>query len=169
MASGQRFAELLEALSRHAVDFMVVGATAAVLEGAPLTTFDLDVVVDPDPSNRERLLAALEEIGAAFFDPVGRKILPTAERLEKNRVNLLETSLGRLDVMREIGHGQGWGDLLPRSHEIEVLGSVVRILDLAAIIETKEAAGRPKDLAALPLLRETLRLKQERASRRGKS
>jgi hypothetical protein len=36
------------------------------------------------------------------------------------------------------------------------------VLDLAAVIESKEAAGRDKDLAALPLLRETLRLKRDK-------
>lgn len=42
MASGQKFRELLEVLLDHEVEFLVVGATAAVLGGAPLTTFDLD-------------------------------------------------------------------------------------------------------------------------------
>jgi len=149
-------------LSRHRIDFMVVGAAAGVLEGAPLTTFDLDIVVDPDHSNRERLLAALDEVKAIYFDPAGRKIAPTVERLERNRISLFETSLGRLDVMREIGAGEGWEDLLPRSHLANLAGSEIRVLDLTAVIETKEAAGRPKDQAALPLLRETLRLKEER-------
>jgi hypothetical protein len=162
VASGQRFGELLRLLARHRVDFVVVGAAAAVLEGAPLTTFDLDVVIDPRSANRSRLLGALDEVEAVYYDPAGREIRPTKERLESNRTNLFETRLGRLDVMRKIGREAGWEDLLPRSHAVALGELVIRVLDLEAVIETKEAAGRDKDRAALPLLRETLRLKQER-------
>jgi hypothetical protein len=49
VAVGQSFLELLAVLTRHRVELVVVGATAAVLEGAPLTTFDLDVVFEPTP------------------------------------------------------------------------------------------------------------------------
>jgi hypothetical protein len=35
-------------------------------------------------------------------------------------------------------------------------GLTVRVLGLPALIEAKERAGRPKDLAALPVLRATL-------------
>jgi hypothetical protein len=35
-------------------------------------------------------------------------------------------------------------------------GRTVRVLSLPALIEAKERAGRPKDLAVLPVLRATL-------------
>ncbi len=95
MAGGQRFAELLRLLSRHNVEFIVVGAAAAVLDGAPITTFDLDVVFETSAENRERLLAALEEIAAVYLDPLQRRIRPTDERLQAHRLNLFETRLGR--------------------------------------------------------------------------
>lgn len=72
MAVGQSFLELLAVLTRHRVEFVIVGATAAVLEGAPMTTFDLDVVFEPSPANRARLLAALTEIDAVYVDPLRR-------------------------------------------------------------------------------------------------
>jgi hypothetical protein len=37
------------------------------------------------------------------------------------------------------------------------------VLELAAVIEAKEAADRPKDRAALPLLRQTLEARRSRA------
>lgn len=159
MAVGQSFRELLAVLTGHRIEFLVVGATAAVLEGAPLTTFDLDVVVEPSPANRARLLAALLEVEAVYLDPLQRGIRPTAERLDSHRMNLLETRLGRLDVMTSIAPGWGWSDLLPRSHTIGLGDLEVRILDLAAVIESKEATDRDKDRAALPQLRETVRLR----------
>ncbi len=44
MAVGRDFYSILDALVRHRVDFIVVGGVAAVLEGAPISTFDLDIV-----------------------------------------------------------------------------------------------------------------------------
>jgi hypothetical protein len=35
---------ILRTLTRHRVEFIIVGGVAAVLQGAPLNTFDLDVV-----------------------------------------------------------------------------------------------------------------------------
>ena len=162
MAAGQRFGELLRLLAAHGVELVVVGAAAAVLDGAPMTTFDLDVVFEPGAANRERLLAALADLDAVYWDPAGRRLAPTDERLQSQRLHLLETRLGRLDLLREIGHGQGWAEVRARSHAVELPGLAVRVLDLDAVIESKEAADRPKDRAALPLLRETLRLRRER-------
>jgi hypothetical protein len=47
-------------------------------------------------------------------------------------------------------------DLLSGAPELRLgEGLPVHVLDLAALIELKENAGRPKDLAVLPLLRAT--------------
>lgn len=159
---GQKFAELLRTLVDHDVRFVVVGAVAAVLEGAPLTTFDLDVVVETSDENLNRLLGALNEIDAVYWDPARRRIVPDAGRLRVQRLHLLETRFGRLDLLQEIGAGFGWEEVFSRSHECLTAGRAFRVLDLAAVIESKEAAGRDKDLAALPLLRETLRLKRDK-------
>ena len=61
MDGGQRFADLLRLLAGHGVELVVVGAVAAVLDGAPMTTFDLAVVFEPGAANRFRLLAALAD------------------------------------------------------------------------------------------------------------
>ncbi|HSM51240.1 MAG TPA: hypothetical protein VLA75_07565 [Thermoanaerobaculia bacterium] len=164
MDAGPRFGELLQLLARHGVEHVVVGAAAAVLGGAPMTTFDLDVVFEPGAENRSRLLAALAELDAVYWDPLGGRIRPDDGRLVAQRHHLLETRLGRLDLMREIGRAQGWPEVRARSHELEIPGLTVRVLDLEAVIESKEAAGREKDRAALPLLRETLRQRRARGA-----
>jgi len=42
-----RFLELLRHLAGHEVDFIVVGGVAAILEGVPITTLDLEVTWGP--------------------------------------------------------------------------------------------------------------------------
>jgi hypothetical protein len=59
---------ILEVLSDQGVEFVVVGGLAAVLGGAPLSTFDLDVVHCRNPANIERLLAALHLLDAVYYD-----------------------------------------------------------------------------------------------------
>jgi hypothetical protein len=50
---------ILRALVEHHVDFIVVAGVGAVLQGAAIATFDLDVVHSAEAANVERLLAAL--------------------------------------------------------------------------------------------------------------
>jgi hypothetical protein len=54
------FLSILRTLRKQKIDFIVVGGVGGVLQGAPITTFDLDVVHSRDPVNIERLLAALQ-------------------------------------------------------------------------------------------------------------
>ena len=55
---------ILGILAAHHVRFVVVGGVAAVLHGAPLATFDLDIVRDRSADNVKRLLGALDALGA---------------------------------------------------------------------------------------------------------
>jgi len=55
---------ILKTLRPHGVDFIIVGGVCAVLHGAPLATFDLDVVHSREPHNLGRLTAALKELDA---------------------------------------------------------------------------------------------------------
>lgn len=160
MADVQRFSELLALLAAYEVECVVVGGVAATLAGAPLVTYDLDLIPNPDPANLERLLAALETIDATYLDPAGRTIRPSFERLQQNRMNLLKTRLGRLDIASEIGDGVRFDAAFRRSRVITAEGLSIRVLDLDLVIETKEHADRDKDRSTLPVLRETLRLKR---------
>jgi hypothetical protein len=159
-----KFLGLLRVLLRHEVEFFVVGGVAAQLEGAPILTFDLDVLYDKAPGNLDRLLAALQEIKARYRDPAGRHIEPDTEKLATLRMHLLLTELGPLDVLGTIGNGLTYRDLVSRTIAFELGEARVLVLELAAVIETKEHANRDKDRAVLPVLRQTLAMKTRGAS-----
>ena len=151
-----RFHELLRTLVERDVAFIVVGGVAAVLEGAPVSTFDLDIVYSLDESNIDRLAGVLEELNAVYVDPGGRTIHPSAERLQGGGHHLLRTRHGRLDVMGSVGDQLAFPDLLQQSRTQTIHGLEIVVLTLEALIATKESADRPKDRAVLDLLRETL-------------
>ena len=70
---------------------------------------------------------------------------------------LLVTTHGDLDCLGAVGEGQTYEDLLIHSPELSLGEALsVHVIDLPTLIELKEKAGRPKDLAALPVLRATL-------------
>ena len=70
---------------------------------------------------------------------------------------LLTTTHGDLDCLGTIGEGVGYEELAGRTVTMRLTkGASIQVLSLPALIEAKERAARPKDLAALPLLRATL-------------
>ncbi len=151
-----RFVDILERFAAHGVEFIVVGMTAGILGGAPVTTLDVDVVHRRTAENVDRLLAALGELQAEYrHDP--RKLTPKASHLIGPGHQLLTTIHGDLDCLGTIDGGKAYDDLLGTTREIVLSsGAAIRILDLPALIEIKRRAGRPKDLAVLPLLEATL-------------
>lgn len=154
--SRARFAEILRLLAEGEVEFVVVGMTAGVLHGAPVTTVDLDVVHRRSPENVARLLRVLSALDAVYrHDP--RQLRPQESHLVGPGHQLLTTTHGDLDCLGEIGEGIGYEQLLGQTVEMKLSGGqTLRVLGLTALIEAKERAGRPKDLAALPVLRATL-------------
>src|ERR1700735_1075779 len=90
---------ILRVLLEHRVDFIVVGGVGAVLQGAPIMTFDLDIVHSTEATNIERLAAALESRDACYRMQPERKIKPRASHLASPGYPLLMTRLGPLDVL----------------------------------------------------------------------
>jgi len=151
-----RSAEILRLLARKEVEFIVVGMTAGVLRGAPVTTVDVDIVHRRIPENVARLLGVLAELDAVYrHDP--RKLRPNESHLLGPGHQLLTTIHGDLDCLGAIDQDKRYEDLLEQATEMKLAeGLSVRVLALTALIEIKERSGRPKDLAVIPVLRATL-------------
>jgi hypothetical protein len=162
-SSNPRFLEILKALTRHRVDFIVVGGVSAVLHGAPVATFDLDVVHARNRENIARLLSALAELEGVYRAQPERPLRPDVSHLTGPCHQLLLTKFGPLDVLRMIGKSRTWEDLRPHSRTMEIEpGVVVSVLDLETLIAVKEELGFPKDTAVLPVLRQALKERSER-------
>ena len=71
------FLSILRLLQTHNVDFVVVGGVAAVLQGAPLATFDLDLVHSRSEKNIAQVVSALQDLDACYRDRGTRQIRPT--------------------------------------------------------------------------------------------
>jgi hypothetical protein len=147
--------DLLRVLARCGVEFVLVGGVACVVHGAPVVTFDLDVLYRRTPENAGRLLAALGDLDAIFRGD-SRKLRPNATHLGGPGHLLLATRLGPLDVLGTIGAGTTYDDVIGDALTLTLEDFTFRVASLERIIVSKEQAGRPKDLAVLPVLRATL-------------
>ncbi|HYP55402.1 MAG TPA: hypothetical protein VEQ41_03755 [Solirubrobacterales bacterium] len=147
---------LLRALADHDVDFCVIGALAAWLQGSSAATVDLDVMPRRDLENAERLAAALNSLGARERDEAARK-LEGADFLGWQPRHF-ETDAGALDIVPSAAAIGGYEDVA--TVELRLGDFSVRVATLDEVIASKEKLGRPKDKAALPALyaaREALR------------
>jgi hypothetical protein len=152
---------LLRSLVAHEVEFCVIGAVAAWLQGSPAVTLDLDVMPRRELDNAERLAAALNALEARPHGHGARTELEGADFLGW-KSQRFDTAAGPLDVVPHAAAIGGFEDVAT----IELtLGKIsVRVITIDEVIASKEKLGRPKDRAALPALyatREALRQKRE--------
>jgi predicted nucleotidyltransferase len=159
------FRAVLETLVGGGVEFIVIGGAAALAHGTARLTQDIDVVYARDPSNIERLAAALGPHSPYLRGaPRGLPFRFDAATITRGLNFTLTTDLGDVDVLGEIVGGGGFNDLLPASIELAPYGVHCRCLSLPALIRAKRAAGRPKDTEAIAEL-EALLAERERATK----
>ena len=157
---------LFATLADHGVDYVLIGGLAAVLHGSTAMTNDADIVPEPSPANLERLAAALRALDARLRvpeTPDGVPFDPHPALLGSMRTLNLTTRCGDLDLAAEPDGIDDRAGFVERAVLYDIAGQRVRVAALvvrrvrvaalADIIRSKEAAGRPKDHATLPILR----------------
>lgn len=149
------YLELIEVLTDHDVEFIVVGGVCAILHGALLATFDLDIVHACTEENAKRLSLAMQELDAHSRQHQ-KKVRPNQSHLMSKGHILLNTRLGALDILGTIGAGHDFSDLRKNALQVSIDDLQFLMLDLETLILTKEEAGRPKDLVGLPILKAAL-------------
>lgn len=143
----------LKVLINAHVSFVVVGAYAGVVQGSGQVTRDLDICYERNPENMRRLAEALAPYHPQLRGaPAGLPFM-LEERTLARRMNFtLQTDFGDIDLLGELsGIGQ-FPELARDAVVIELYGMQIRLASLNALIRSKRAAGRTKDLNALPEL-----------------
>ncbi len=144
-------------LNRNGVRYVVIGAFAAIAQQAPIApTRDIDVTPDDDTDNLRRLSAALKELDARVRTDSATDGIPFdhgAASLRRAVMWNLVCRYGELDIsFRPSGFEGGYQQLAMHAHPVVVDGVEVNVADLDDVIRSKETAGRPKDVQALPAL-----------------
>lgn len=135
------------ALRETKLEAIVVGNTASMLNGAPVTTQDVDLLVRDTPINRKKLRAFAQKIGGAGPHPITG--LTTTERIfgAQHPVDIL------FDKMVASG---SFASVRSRAHTEAIGSDVLTVASLADVIKSKKAANRPKDRDVMSTLEATL-------------
>jgi hypothetical protein len=129
---------------KNEVRYLVIGGVAAILYGVPRLTLDLDILIDPTPTNAERLLKALAESG------FGTAHLIDADGLLKNEVTIF-SDIQRVDVQTRTP-GVDFEEAWSRRVVFDYVGQPIPLVSREDLIASKRAAGRPIDLEDVRLL-----------------
>jgi hypothetical protein len=139
-----REAAFLRELLRHKVHFMIVGLSAAALQGASVVTQDVDLWFRDlqDPGIRR----ALKKLRGAYVPP-----------LAMNPPMFVGKAVGLFDIVVNMSGLDSFDKEEKKAVEISLGKSSVKVLSLAQIIKSKRAAGRQKDKLVLPVLVDALK------------
>jgi hypothetical protein len=141
------FRDLLELLNVHKVDYLVVGAYALAFHGAPRYTGDMDIYVNPNPANAQRVMAALIDFGFGSVE------LSATDFQTEDRVVQLGFPPVRVDIVTSIT-GVSWEEAASGRIEGKYGDVLVYYIGRQQFISNKRALGRKKDLADLEALGE---------------
>ena len=144
-------------LREHGLEAILIGNAAAALQGAPVTTIDLDFLIRKTASNTIKLKAIAKSLEAVIFTP----FYPVAGlyRLSRDQDTL------QLDFLTAIHGIQTFNGLRKRASAFNLEGERLLVAALADIIRSKRAANRPRDLAVLHVLETALHVSETEASR----
>ena len=153
--------KLLRTLVDREVDFCVIGAAAAWLQGNPSVTLDLDVMPRRELDNADRLAAALNQLGARRRGADETLELEGADFLGWETQSF-DTDAGPIDVVPHAAAIGAFEDVA--TVELALGDFSIRVLTIDEVIASKEKLGRPKDTAALPALYATRAALRKRRS-----
>lgn len=129
---------------KHEVKYIVIGGIAAVLYGVPRATFDLDILIEANHDNAQRLLDALLEAG------LGTAALTSADDLLAHEITIFKDRV-RIDVQTATP-GLRFEDVWQNKETMEYQGQEFYVVSRVDLIASKRAAGRKVDLEDVRLL-----------------
>ena len=139
----EKEALFLRELRKQKVEFIIVGLSAAALQGAPVVTQDVDLWFED--LNDPGLKKVLKKVGAAYVPPSAHN----PPMFAGNAVNLF-------DIVVHM-HGLEAFEQEKKNALTMDLGKIkVLVLSLERIIKSKKATGRQKDKIVLPVLKDAL-------------
>jgi hypothetical protein len=134
---------LLLILLKRKVRFMVVGLSAATLQGAPVVTQDVNLWFEN--VGELKISRALQEVGAAYVPPSNF-----------NPPMLAGAGAELLDIVIRMDGLGIFADELKNCVDIPLGRQKLKVLSLERILASKIAANRPKDKLTIPVLRDAL-------------
>lgn len=137
------------ALHEAKLEAILIGNGAAALQGAPVTTVDLDFYYRATPVNQKKLQVIADFLGVKLTQP-----FPTLSSMYRLDFGLDDFYV---DFLSDAGGIRSLASLRSRATPVAIEGKKLLVASLEDVILSKKAAGRPKDKAVMDILEKTLR------------
>ena len=131
-----------ECLHNNQVRYIMIGGFATNLHGYSRTTKDIDIWIEDNLENRQKLRKALKEQGSGDYELIERMQFPPGW-------TDFQLNMGfKLDIMTSVKglESIGFEECFNLAILAEIEGVPVRFLHYNHLITCKKAAGRPQDL-----------------------
>ncbi|MGH9796313.1 MAG: hypothetical protein ACRD5G_16215 [Candidatus Acidiferrales bacterium] len=156
------FPKILEVLEDARVNYVLIGGGAMIAHGSAYVTRDVDICYDRTRENLKRLAEGLRPFHPRLRGaPPELPFLWDEETLRRGMNFTLATDLGDIDLLGEVSGLGSYTDALASSQPLQAYGRQCQVLTLEALIRTKKATGRGKDLAGVVELEALLNLRKE--------
>jgi hypothetical protein len=139
-------------LDECGLETVLVGNAAAALQGAPVTTIDFDFMFRKTPANLRKLKTLARRLSGSILTPY----YPSS-----NLYRLVVDERGiQMDFMSRLHGVRSYEGLRSRATSVAFGRFSILVADLRDVIRSKKALGRPKDVAVLEILEQTLNEKE---------
>lgn len=136
----QDFKEFIGSLNDNDVRYLVVGGYAVAFHGHPRYTKDIDIWIELDHENAQRVIDALKQFGFGSLELKPEDFLVADQIIQlgypPNRIDLI-TTLVAVDFK----------ECFAARETAIINGILVNFIDIENLKKNKRAAGRPQDIA----------------------
>ena len=144
----------MEALEAEDLRFMLIGMSAAIVQGVMETTLDVDLWMDLPPRQYMRVQNIASRTGAT---------------MGANTVAYLEDGTPVNFVFGEVAGLGSFANEFRHTRRLKFRGRRIRVLKLERILKSKEAIRRDKDLAHITHIRNLLRCRRALKAKAGRT
>lgn len=144
------FRDILVELHNAGARFVVLGGHAVAFHGHPRATKDLDIWVEANADNAQRVYAAL----AAFGAPLSAFEVGVEDFASYDGILQLGVPPRRIDIINR-ADGITFEEAIADGETFELEGCKIPVIGRSALIKNKRLAGRPQDIADVTALGDT--------------
>ena len=141
---------IVAALKKVKLEAILVGNVAAVLQGVPVMTQDIDLFVRDTELNRKKIKLFAEELGLSIF----KRDEAVSEVITVEGPDMV------VDFVFRLSPDQKFESVRSRAKKIKIGRYYCKVATLEDILKAKKAANRPKDRAVLKLIEDTIKVSE---------
>ena len=134
----QDYKEMLSTLLEEDVKFLLVGAYALAAHGYPRATGDIDIFVQPNETNAEKVYKALVKFGVPIQD------ITIEDFSTPGTIFQIGVAPRRIDIINSID-GVSFEDAYKNKVIVKIESLDIPVLSKDDIIKNKNSTGRAKD------------------------